>query len=180
MGLFDIFKKDNNKKHKVKKETLKKFEYDKSKYQWDSAAKEYCNQFHKTFEELTDNDEEIIWEYAGNHIAFFITWIIQNNYISSMHADEKDDIEAIKNEKMNGSDFLMNNCDGVLSREDLSDEILEFVDLYYDSHYLDDYCVCMEDRLHKNVLGIGFSWEDYNNFKYVIDKAYINYKKGMI
>lgn len=179
MGLFDIFKKDKTKNQQVKRD-LKKFECDKSKYQWDSAAKEYCSKFSKKYEDLTEKDKKIIWGYAGNHIAFFITWIIQNNYISSMHADEKDDIEAVKNEKLNGTDFLMNNCDGVLSREDLSDEILEFVDSYYDEHYLNDYCICMEDRLHRTVLGTGFSWEDYNNFKYVIDNAYTNYKKENI
>lgn len=73
-----------------------------------------------------------------------------------MHADEKEDIEAIKNEKMKGVDFLMNNCDGVLSREDLSDEILEFIDLYYDAHYVNDYCVFMEKQLRRTVLGSAF------------------------
>lgn len=97
-----------------------------------------------------------------------------------MHADEKEDIEAIKNEKMKGVDFLMNNCDGVLSREDLSDEILEFIDLYYDAHYVNDYCVFMEKQLHRTVLGSAFLWEDYNNFKHVIDKAYTNYKEENI
>lgn len=126
--------------------------------------------------ELTDEDQEIIWDYAANHIAFFITWIIQNNFISSLHVNEKKDIDAVKNEKMKGKDFLMNNCDGVLLREDLSDEILEFVDLYYDTNYFDDYCDCMENELHRTVLGVEFSWKDYNIFKLVIDKAYANYK----
>jgi len=176
MGLFDIFKKEKVKKQQVKRE-ITKFKYDKSKYQWDSAAKEYYNQFGITYEDLIDKDKELIWDYAGNHIAFFMTWIIQNNYLSSLHADEKEDIEAVKNENMKGNDFLMNNCDGVLSREDLSDEILEFVDLYYDTHYLNDYCACMETQLHRTILGIGFSWEDYNCFKNVIDEAYKRYKE---
>lgn len=175
MGIFDFLKIHKVKKQQVKSD-IKMFECDKSIYQWDSAAKEYCNQYNKTFKELTDKDQEIIWDYAGNHIAFFITWIIQNNFMSSLHADEINDIEAVKNEKMSGTDFLMNNCDGVLSREDLSDDILEFVDLYYDAHYLKDYCECMENELHRTVLRIGFSWEDYNDFRHVIDKAYTNYK----
>ncbi|MFV0344254.1 MAG: hypothetical protein ACK5JH_15430 [Anaerocolumna sp.] len=85
----------------------------------------------------------------------------------------------IKNEKIKGIDFLMNNCDGVLSREDLSDEIIDFVDSYYNAHYLDDYCNCMENKLNRTVLGIGFSWEDYNIFKHVIDKAYMDYKQAI-
>lgn len=42
------------------KRGITKFECDKSKYQWDSAAKEYGNQSGKEVEDLTDKDKELI------------------------------------------------------------------------------------------------------------------------
>lgn len=59
MGLFDVLKKDKVKKQQVKRD-IAKFECDKSKYQLDSAAKEYGNQSGKEVEDLTDKDKELI------------------------------------------------------------------------------------------------------------------------
>lgn len=67
-----------------------------------------------------------------------------------------------------------------MTREDFSDEILDFVDAYYEENYMSDYSDFMEDKLDKPVLGTAFSWEDYNAFKPVPDnayKSYQNYKK---
>ena len=46
---------------------------DKAEWQYDSAMKEYCEATGKQQAELTSADQDTIWEYAGNHIAFFLT-----------------------------------------------------------------------------------------------------------
>lgn len=159
-----------------------RFDSDQAEYQWDTALEKYCEEFNRSPEELTDEDEKIVWEYAGNHLAFFLTWIIQNDFIGELHEElgDEDDIEAVKREELRGIDFLMNNCDNMMTREDFSDEILDFVDAYYEENYMSDYSDFMEDKLDKPVLGTAFSWEDYNAFKPVLDnayKSYQNYKK---
>lgn len=178
MGIFDLFKKtkpNNGGPAKI----IKPFNGDKAKYQWNSSAEEYCRQFNKTMDELEIDDYNVIDEYTANHISFFLVWIIQNGFYNS--ADVPEDIleavEAVRNENMTGTAFLMQYCDGVLSREDLCPEIHEFADFYYDPDYLNEYTSFVESNLKKTVLGIGFSWEEYHQFQHIIDSAYKMYLK---
>ena len=177
MGIFDLFKKAKTNGGRPAK-TVKPFEWDKAKYQWDSSAEEYCRQFNKTMDELEADDYDVIDEYAANHIAFFLTWIIQNGFYTT---DAPEDIleaaEAVKHETMTGTAFLTQYCDGVLNREDLSPEIRGFADFYYDPDYLNDYTSFVENDLRKTVPGIGFTWEEYHQFRHVMDHAYKMYLK---
>lgn len=61
---------------------------DKAEWQYDSAQKEYCEKFGKTPDSLTEQEQDIIWEYAGNHIAFFITWLVRHDYLGEMHYED--------------------------------------------------------------------------------------------
>ncbi len=67
---------------------------DKAEWQYDSAMKEYCEATGKKQEELTPADEVTIWEYAGNHIAFFITWLTRHDLLGDLH-HEDDEEEAV-------------------------------------------------------------------------------------
>lgn len=160
----------------------KQFDYDKVEWQWDTACKIYCKQCNKNIAELSDEDESIIWQYSANHLAFFLTWLIDNDLLSIDHDDNQLDIIAVKNKTMTGYEFLMQNMDGVLTRDDLSSEIIEFVDEFYDE-YLGNkgYSGYMEDRLKRCVLGVEFNWEDYEKIKEdVIDIAYQKFQKEEI
>lgn len=177
MGLFSFFKKQNE------EEEVQKFVHDKAEYQWESALEEYCNQQGIEEDELDldaldEEVENIIWEYAGNHIAFFLIWLIQHDFF---HAEEyeEEDIALVKNEKIGGVEFLMNYCDGVLSRIFLKEEILGFMDDYYekDNRYFHDYCSFIEEVAGETVLGVRFSWMLYHQFAPTLDKAYQNYCK---
>ena len=109
---------------------------------------------------------------AGNHIAFFLIWLIQHDFV-----DEEGDIALIKDEKIGGVEFLMDYCDGVLPRNVLREEIWGFMDAYYekDNRYFHDYCTFIEDVVGETVLGVRFSWKLYHQFAPVLDKAYENY-----
>lgn len=83
-------------------DATKRFSADKAQWQWDSAMEIYCEQTGKNPDDLTEQDGDIIWEYSGNHIAHFLTWIIKNDLLSDMHDDVPEDIEAVKAETMTG------------------------------------------------------------------------------
>ena len=175
MGIFGFLKKS---KPEAKRE-IKRFEHDKAKYQWNSAAQEYCRQTGRDMDALEEVDHEIIWEYAGNHIAYFLTWLIQNGFYVPPEdfPDLAEAAEAVRREELRGVEFLMSCCDGVLSRDELSPEIQDFADWYYEPDYLNSYSYFMEDELHKPALGSEFSWEDYHAIAPMIDAAYQGYKK---
>lgn len=144
---------------------------DKAEWQYDSAQQYYCEQTGKKPEELTEQDAEIIWDYAGNHIAFFITWLLRHDLLGDIHNEddiESEDIEAVKNQEKTGMDIFRKYCDMAFTDEDVSDLVMDFVNEYYDKQYLKDYGEYMRDK----VLSTGFSWDDYLGFEPVIDRAF--------
>ncbi len=64
----------------------------------------------------------IIWEYASNHIAMFLTWVIDNGFYGNIHYEASDDIQLVKAREMTGTEFLAKHCDYRLSDEDFSPE----------------------------------------------------------
>lgn len=126
------------------------------------------------FENLDECEENVIWEYAGNHIAFFLVWLIQSGFYNQESFDEEE-INQLKDEKINGMDFLINSCDGKLLKSFMDKRILGFVDEYYENQYFNDYCIFIERDIKGIVLGTRFSWEIYHKFKPIIDNAYKEY-----
>ena len=148
---------------------------DKAEWQYDTAKQSDCSLMNKNPNELTEEDDEIIWDYAGNHIAFFITWLIRRDYIGELnHEDEfeEKDLEAVKNQEKTGMDILRKYCDMCFTDEDYSEAVELFVPNYYDSAYMNDYCRVMGDD---KVLKTAFSWEDYLKIEPVIDQAFFEY-----
>ena len=146
--------------------------FDKAEWQYDSARESYCEKYNKNSNSLTDEDEEIIWEFAGNHIAFFITWLIRHDFLGDLHYEddfEGNDLEAVKKQEKTGMDIFKQYCDMAFTDEDVSDEIAPFVEEYYDKDYLQDYI----DGIGKEkVLSTTFLWEDYFKVEPSIDDAY--------
>lgn len=150
---------------------VESFTEDKAEWQYDSAQKEYCRQTGKSPAELTEQDEKIIWDYAGNHIAFFITWLLRHDYLGEMHyknAHEQKDIEAVKKQEKTGMDILRQYCDMRFTKEDVADQIIVFVEDYYEKDYVDDY----SDYMGKKVLATDFSWDDYLAFEPILNSAF--------
>ncbi|MBQ6018244.1 MAG: hypothetical protein IJL19_10215 [Clostridiales bacterium] len=144
---------------------------DKAEWQYESAQKEYCAQSGLSPAELTEADEKKIWGYAGNHIAFFVTWLLRHDYLGDMHYEDEDevkDIQAVKNQEMTGMDFFARWCDMSFTDDDVSDLVMEFVKSYNEDGYIADYGKYMGDK----VLSTGFSWDDYLGFEPVIDRAF--------
>lgn len=144
------------------------FSCDKMEYYLDSAAEKYCSCCGRDPEELEEGDWDIIERYACNHIAIFLTWIIQNNWFSpEAIAGDRDlakAVRAVKREKMSGAEFLLKHCDGILRRADLHPEIRPFVDRYYKPLYLKHYPVYLKEACRKEALSTEFTWEDSHSF----------------
>jgi hypothetical protein len=145
--------------------------FDKAEWQYESAKKFYCEKFNKNPDELTGEDEEIIWDYAGNHIAIFLTWLIKHDYMGEVHHEDKSEeaeLEAVKNQEKTGMDILRKYCDMVFNQDDVSNDIEFFVRDYYENQYMNDYSDMMGES---RILSTAFSWEDYQKIEPVIDEA---------
>ena len=151
---------------------------DKAEWQYDTAKESYCKKYNKNPNALTDEDVDIIWEIAGNHIAIFITWLIRHDFLGDLHHEfdlEEKDLDAVKNQEKTGMAIFSKYCDMTFTDEDICDEIAPFVEAYYDKDYLKDYCNCIGDE---KVLETTFSWDDYFKVEPVLDRAYKNFMEG--
>lgn len=162
----------------------------KVEWVWDEACKVYCKNNGKDPGDLTNEENDEIYELAGNNVALFLTWIIkrgffvsENFYLGEDHSIDNS-VDEVKHKEYSGSDFLREVCDYVLSKDDLSDEIQDFAGDYfqYDGEHLSgdffkDYESFVTTKLGKELYTVKFSWEEFDAFKPYIDKAYRKYKK---
>lgn len=196
MGFFDWFKRRKPQPLQVEKpqqpsqpqqpslpqETVQpqrpvsKFSHDKAEWYWDDARESYIAQ-HNVDEdwETTEEDEDIIWSYAGLHMEFFLTWVIKRGLISDFHMENASEkVAAVVNEEMTGHRFFVEQCDCTLTLDDLTEQLYGFMDIYYEV-YLEEFPNWLKHVQHKPALGTAFDWADYHAFEPVLDAAYRKY-----
>lgn len=193
MGLFDLFKKKNNndivaeQEQKISNPTatepqtdnsldelMKQFSMDKADWQYESCFEAYLKANNKTEDDLTEEDEDHILESSCLMIAYFITWLINNNYLVSDIS--QDDINSIKERKIKTTKILTDDFDCTLLRDDISEEILDFVDDYYYNKYTPDSVNVIQSISGKEIFLSEFSWETYDKMEELINKAFSEYK----
>lgn len=148
---------------------------DRADWHWDSAEKLY-RETYGIFGELTETQEDEIWSLAANHIGLFIRWIIENR----MEGNDSDveECEKVRNGQMSGTEYLLNDCDGKLWDEDIREDILPFIEFYYNSDgYYKDYSECCTDDYNKKCFGVTSSEDDYLRLRKKVDEAYKNFLK---
>ncbi len=139
-----------------------------------------------------DFPEDLPDENGGIHIGIYLAWCINSDLISDFQKEEsQEDIAKVKNREMTGAEFLMANCDGKFTDEDLTDEGNSFTEDYYqddtdfaENHatYLDDYQklaglfykennVALESFYH-----VKDSWDLYDAVAPALDKRFAEWK----
>lgn len=91
--------------------------------------------------------EELDERHAGTHIGMFLGWIIKRGLYSDLLGElAPDDILAVQNGLLSGTQFLQRVCDGKLTNEDMNEEANVFAQDYYASDdYIDDYAQVFAD-----------------------------------
>ncbi len=194
MKLFDIFKKQKDEKnasHGKGRDNIiaeivvaPEFKCDIVEWHYKRAEHIYRIQENKVEDvELEESDIEAIWEYAGNHISYFLTWLIKNDYynldayVGSHEVDEVvEAMKKVKKKKLTGYEFLSEYCNKKFYKKDVVVEIHDFVDSYYNEKFKVDYKSFVQMVLGKEVNGLGFSWDEYENFSGLLDIAFANHQ----
>ena len=147
--------------------------FDKVDYYWEKAREAYCQTEAKGGDALTEDDELEITRRAGNHIGFFLTWVIRKGFEGELHQELPEVLEEVKAGKLLGADFFLQYCDGKFWDEDLCPELLPFAEEYYGSgQYWKDYVDWVLNDLCDLPLEFVGSWEDYLRFEPVLDQAH--------
>ena len=147
------------------------FTIDKIDYYFDKAFEVYCDLKSVSPDEITDEELQEINLYAGNHIGFFMAWVIKYDFIGDDHK-ENDGVEKVKEEKMTGTEYLIEYCDTKFWSVDVAELLISFVKEYYEESYFSDYCNWVVNDLCDLPMEFIGTWEDYHEFEHVIDEAY--------
>lgn len=148
--------------------------FDKVDYHFQDAYDIYLRKF-----KCTDpNNEENIRKgqvYAGTHIGMYMEWIIKHNLEGDIHKkSSKESLQKVRNNEMNGIEFVLKECDGKLWDCDFNKEGLKFTENYYDD-YLSEYGY-FATNVGKMYL-VEYTRDNYEMLSKKIDIAYKNFKK---
>ncbi|WP_124098961.1 hypothetical protein [Ruminococcus sp. Marseille-P6503] len=147
---------------------------DRADWHYESAEKEYYRRMNLSDDcELSNEQVNEIWLCAANHIGLFLRWIIENGFEGE--ESDPEGTELVRKGKISGSEYLMEYCDGKFWESDVREDILPFVEKYYEKAYLSDYgeAVLTGDT---QVYGALSGKKEYKSIKKLIDKAYKQYK----
>ena len=162
---------------------------------FEPARKQYCRQTGKSDAELTNDDEQMIWEYAYAQITYLFAWIAEHRFYRAAESDSPylaELVGKIKAREILPSSYIAEN-DGTLFEDNIKESAIGFVKEYMNnSEYVNGHEVAKKgdiigayypeveafakEHLNAEMFGFPFRWEDYDAFKVHIDEAYSKYK----
>lgn len=168
----------------LKNTTDKHLIHYKAEWFYDDVYHEYC--IKNNVPKVKDEKEiQKIWQYSLNKLSVFLTWLIDKDLFIFEYDDEEKEAQKLKRRDITANEFLT-NIGLSFSNDCIKENAVNFVNdyFYFGTHeygnYEEDYEKFIKNQLHKDVNEIVFSWEEYEQFKLVLDEAYDNYKKQII
>jgi hypothetical protein len=142
---------------------------------YDDASWHYLGEFPKNLPKIN----------GATHIGIFLEWCIQNDLMSEEQIEDfYEDILKVKESKMSGVDYLINNCDEVFSDNDLNYIGNSFTNDYYEgdsefsksySDYKSDYCQLLDTNDNETIYHIENTPKNRLLMKNTIDKRFIEW-----
>ncbi|WP_028544409.1 hypothetical protein [Paenibacillus taiwanensis] len=122
-------------------------------------------------------------EAAYTATGMFITWVINNNWFTGeMEQQFHAEIEQVKKRQLTGAEFYRKCLDGVFSTQELSDDIIPFVNQYLDIqndiYTAEDYVQTLQGD-KPTFYHIANTWENYDLIEPVIERRYQQFQGKM-
>lgn len=151
--------------------------YDDVAWSYEYTLKTYMKTNRKSMGELTEADKAEIYEWAGIHIAFFITWLVNNDFQSDYFSS--DSIQQLKSEEITGIEFLKEYCDGKLVSDMIKDDVIPFVSNIYNERYFNNhYAKWVMTVLNDLPLEFGWNWDDCHEYEKYLTTIYLEPKES--
>ncbi|MCC6287215.1 MAG: hypothetical protein IT249_04965 [Chitinophagaceae bacterium] len=138
-----------------------------------------------------DFPESLSNENGATHIGMFLTWMIDNDFLSEEQEEEcRESIKLVKSRILSGSEFLIKELDEVLTDEDLNEIGNLFSADYYDEksqfstlkgNYLLDYQKVFtaaypnDPNIQNSIYFVEDTWANYEIIKQTIDHRFIEW-----
>ncbi|MCG7409583.1 hypothetical protein MH117_19440 [Paenibacillus sp. ACRRX] len=120
--------------------------------------------------------QDLTRDAAYTATGMFITWIINNNWFTEdIEQEFHAEIEQVKKRQLMGAEFYRKCLDGVFSTQELSDEIIPFVneylDIQNDIYTAEDYVQTLQGD-EPTFYHIANTWENYDLIEPVIEQRF--------
>ena len=192
-----LIAESRKKNGETQRNVLPKFEeYNAAKY-WNSAALEYLLYYDRDLSDLETTglkskepsdmaecldrdykglslvDKNRIAQYSSMPVIYLLRWLIENGYMSdSFRESHAETYEKAQSGEISAVDFFAGDMGYILRREDIRDDMTDFIDKYFGAFYntrifdrkcryfFFDYCETVQSR------GARYFCADYSNEAY--------------
>lgn len=124
---------------------------------------------------------ELSEDAGATHIGMFFAWALSSGLGSKFHCDEfAGELLKLKKRAVTPGRYLIDNCDGKLTAEDMSAEGNAFAADYFDSEdrgYVDDYDAALVEEL-PSVFHVSDTWDNYDRLKPVLDERLSEWRRN--
>lgn len=148
---------------------------DRADWHCESAEKQF-REMNGITGDMTTEQVNQVWLFSCDHIAQMVRWVIDRGF-EGEEADPEG-CEMVRSGEMTPNEYLMEYCDGKFWESDVREDIMPFVDEYYNGDskkgdvYLNDYVECCINDDDKIIYGTITNDEDYSRLKEIIDARY--------
>lgn len=120
-------------------------------------------------------------EAGATHIGMFLAWAILRGLESESHQRESAEaLDALRQHRMTGREFLITLCDEKFWEQDLSEIGNAFTRDYYvavrEPCYLTDYAGCLAVGL-PSVYHVADTWENFARLAPILDRRFAEWKE---
>ncbi len=146
---------------------------DDIEWHYESAEAWYCKKHNLLSTQLTSTDIESITMLAGHHMGVFLHWLIENNYLSAFHKNvHYKDLQDILKYREPSVKYLLDNCGGKLTKEDICDKMSDALFEFYTNKngYLFLYANFIKNVLFAHEYDVIFTETTYNSFKKILNE----------
>ena len=128
-----------------------------------------------------DFPEDLPPEAGATHSGMFLAWAILHELGGDIHVQElPESLQSLQDRSVTPGRFLLNNCDGKFTDEDLNEEGNRFAADYFDltkGHYLIDYQMALGEEL-PSPYHVPDTWESYDRLCVVLDERLKAWRQG--
>ena len=159
--------------------------YYKAEWFYNEVYSQYCIK-HDVEKVTNESEVKRIWEYAFNKLSVFLTWLIDRDFFAFENEEIEEGARKLKAREITANEFFVVDCNMAFSKDEIKKSAIDFVNdyFYFGTHkygsYEEDYNNFIKNTLHKDENEIVFNWDEYEQFKLVLDQAYDNYNKKII
>ena len=156
--------------------------YYKAEWFYNEVYSQYCIK-HDVEKVTNESEVKRIWEYAFNKLSVFLTWLIDREFFVFENEEIEEGARKLKAREITANEFFVVDCNMAFSKDEIKKRVINFVNdyFYFGTHkygsYEEDYNNFIKNTLHKDENEIVFNWDEYEQFKLVLDQAYDNYNK---